>query len=689
MSTHRPLNATWMMQRLAYAKGPYGAANRFAMEVQKVYRGDYRVPSDLDGTTVEVVRPSRGYTLVQKYLSMLSIRSRKSISVAQHARTETEERKVDKIERGLQAYLDDIAYHTQRDPLHDAAFWAFLRGRGDFITVYDPLKAGIKIPLRTPDPLTIFPVMGDYGVDWFMQETWRPRLQLTDFFERFNRSEIKVPQLGKADEVDPLSDYVHVVEYWDEKWHAMLLNDQFYGPFEKDYGCVPLTEIRINSTPEDEQRWNNMSLLGAVLEDLKQYNVLLSKMATGVDQFFYPRMYYMTETGQMMMIDPNAPPGEFIPIAPGTQPIILDPSPDHNTLNLYKNEIERNITNGTLPEVVFVQDIPNASGFLVSQMLSIVQDAIADKRDALERGYGRALGMVLRLMERFADAQDNGAWQLPIRDNYGKRKYMEQLTADDIDGHYHVTVSIMPALPQDKIQMTTIYNQLGEIDQATGRPSFSRRVRRDLAGLTDVIEDVSAMEDDIEWEWLVATDKETQQLAKDVAKARNSKRIQALQKEVDAAQRRDQRSAEKQANREFDQAANRPLVIPAERKQDAQFLKQLAAAVEQGFDPESALNSGMQFGMPDQQQQGQQGQQPDQSQPDVSDLMSMLQQAQPPAQQGTEAPNGLTGYDNGLSPTVAPAAMQGAIPRNNQTDPSLQIEQAQTFARRGALPPAK
>src|SRR5688500_14323319 len=107
MSIHRPEGRTWMQQRLNYAASRYGEANKFAREIEKVYRGDYQVPKDVEQSDIEVVRPSRGYNIVHKMMSMLAIRAEKGISVAQHARTAQEERRVDKLERGLHAYIDE------------------------------------------------------------------------------------------------------------------------------------------------------------------------------------------------------------------------------------------------------------------------------------------------------------------------------------------------------------------------------------------------------------------------------------------------------------------------------------------------------------------------------------------------------------------------------------------------------
>lgn len=715
MAVHKIDTVRRIDEYVNYAKQLYSEADRFHEEVVKVLRGDYAIPQDLQDTDIELARPSKPANILTKYLSMLAIRSAKTFSVATHDRTQQEEVKADRLELGLHAWYDMLEETTQRNMIYDSAYFTLVYGRAPVTQVYDPRKDRLKIRVRTPHPLTTWPVMGENGVEWMAREYWKPRLELAEFYEDFDSGDpakmFAAPDLMDDPEAPALSDSLQVKEYWDEKWHAFVIDNEFYGPFEHDYGFVPCVQTRINSTPEDEMRWAQLGLLGYVLEDLKHYAAVMGKQATGVEQFYYPRLYFLSEDGHYMAVDHHTPPGEWVELYPGVQPIILTPSPNHEMIDQLKNELATNISQGTLPEIVYVKDIPNVSGFQVAQIMSLVRDAISEKLWAIEQTWGYALGGVLRLHEKFAPLQPDGLWRYPVlEENRGSRKSMESLSQSDIAKHYKVTVTIRPALPQDKLQMATTYHQLGDVDPATGRPSFDRRTRLRLSGLDEIVGNISDMDAEIEWEYAIAHDEELKALDLQHIKAKNEKRIIAMEKEIERAERKQARQAERQADRAIDEGMESPLIIPPDRKLDPATFQKMAELVAQGQNPALALEPdlaqhpqpdqmGMEGmgGMPGMPMEGMAGMQPGNELPD-EELQGLLRKmagmaplggpdipgAAPQLPQG----DGFTGYE-GIAPAQLPPAMQGAIPRKGMDAARLLVEGAEEDQRRGALPPPK
>ncbi|KKK52012.1 hypothetical protein LCGC14_3109210, partial [marine sediment metagenome] len=344
------------------------------------------------------------------------------------------------------------------------------------------------------------------------------------------------------------ADNLHIIEYWDEKYHATSIDGEFK-LYEHGYGFVPLVELRFNQTPETEQRWAFASLLSFVLEDLKLHASLISKMTTGAEQFYFPRMYYISENNTLEMVDHHAQPGDWVQVKEGTTPMILSPTPNSDALQGLLNVLNTEIGNGTVPQIVFTQDIPDISGFMTQQILGQVEDAIADKRDPMERSYGHAMGNVLRLLEKFAPEQEEKAWKFPMLGMGARRPTADLLSAEDIDGHYDVRVKVKVALPTDKIQMSTAFAQTQQVDPTTGYKAMDWLTGMRFAGIADEVEDFAGMEQRRDMEWALSQDQELQAVKLEAIKAQNAKQITEWQKLGDAQRKREENKDQRDAER--------------------------------------------------------------------------------------------------------------------------------------------
>ena len=257
----------------AYAKGQYGASLRHALDVQSVLRGQFDIPEDNEDSTIEYARPAMASNIFNKMRSLLSIRSSRTYTVVAESTTAAEQNKVDKIERSLEAYNVELVAQGGRDPMSDAVYFALARGRGGLMTVYDPVRKGMKVTVKALDPFNYFPVYNDHGIEFFTQEYWQPRLGMQMFFDNLEGKDGTVlprdfrkikPVNEKESPQATIADNLHIIEYWDEKYHATSIDGEFK-LYEHDYGFVPLTELRFNQTPETDQRWAFASLLSFVL----------------------------------------------------------------------------------------------------------------------------------------------------------------------------------------------------------------------------------------------------------------------------------------------------------------------------------------------------------------------------------------------------------------------------------------
>jgi hypothetical protein len=343
------------------------------------------------------------------------------------------------------------------------------------------------------------------------------------------------------------------------------------------------------------------------------------------------------------------------------------------------NVLNTEIGNGTVPQIVFTQDIPDISGFMTQQILSQVEDAIADKRDPMERSYGHAMGNVLRLLEKFAPEQEDKAWKFPVLGMGARRPTADLLSAEDIDGHYDVRVKVKVALPADKIQMSTAFAQTQQVDPTTGYKSMDWLTGMRFSGIAGEIEDFAGMEQRRDMEWALSQDPELQAVKLEAIKAQNNKQITEWQKMGDAQRKREETKDQRDAEREAAKAGDETIKMQVSKLSDPQFHQQALELINMGQDPRVLLGdnpllgaqAALPAGLPGQPQGGQ-----------VSpELIEQLLAA-------GQVPDGMTGFE-GINPQALPPASQGALPRRVLDQDRLGIEQAELDMRRGALPPPR
>lgn len=693
MADHKPVDLGWMISRNEYARRPYQTASAHAEEIEDLFMSEYEADREIEDANLEILASAKARNILRRELSLLAIRSVKNVQVAAYTRNSAEASLCDKLERGLRAYDDALIRQSGRDWMRDVAFYCLLRGRGGVQTFYSPVKSGaLSIHHRVLDPLQYYPVRSDYGLEWFTRDYYKPRAELIDWFARLEPEYgMPAPTLGQWDLAMP-HDTVHVIEYWDERWCAYVIEDEFLGPYEHDYGFVPLVDIQINQTPLTDMRWAFDGTLGTVKDELRHYQTLLSKMATGVELFYYPAIFVRDEDNRLVRVDPTNP-GEAVYLPENTQVVEFKPTPAGDVLLMLKNEIEGEIQKGTLPETAMRQDVPDASGFLYSQVISLIQDALADKQHPIQRGYGHVMGQRLRLMEKYAEAQDGGGWGVPVRDDDGRRVY-ETITAADISGHYDVDVEIKVQQPQAKLQMIAAYKQLRAPD-GDGQPTLPFKTAMQVSGLAELVGDVARMEEEREMEWLLLRDEQTQAQYAAFLKAKRGKDISEWEKVALREARRKKAQEQRRALREVEGLATKELTLRPDQWQNPAVLARMAELARQGMSPELALEDGaLPLGVPGMANGG------NADDPEIANLLALFRGDMPqPMPQGgapmpggdammQEQPDGFTGY-GGIDPGLSSVPDRGALPRQQMDQSGVAQEQIETLMQRGGLPPAR
>ena len=521
MRNEKPVDADWVLKQHRFAKGQYGEALRFSAEVEKLWKADFDVPRDtsdsMTSSKPRITRPARARAILEKFLTLLQIRANQQIQVVPKSTGEAEQRACEKLEQWLVGYQRCLGMEMKKNVYRDFVYFFLLRGRGCIETRFD-VKAigGDYMPIRTMahDPNQIYSVWGESGIGWYTKEYTRFAWDIKKELENKNKTHnITLPS-------DP-NKRVLVVEYWDSNWNALLVDNQLVWVNEHEYGFVPLCEAHCMGTPLNDMRWAYQSVLGPIMDSLKQQYIMASKMATGVDLYYYPKVLVQSATGQAVILDSGVP-GVETQIPPDSKVTVLNPTTNAAVMQQLMSFLRADEQIGGIPEVAFAAEPANLqSGFAVSQVLSQVMDKIYDKKTAIEQALGWDFGHKLQLIEKFGNL-DGLKLTVPVTakelgNNNGKRTTLIEIKPEDVGGRYHVEVMIQPELPQDrmiKAQLASAFRSPGvdgspllddrsileSVLEMDNHDEIARRVREQmLPKLSPHIQEVITMSDEQSW----------------------------------------------------------------------------------------------------------------------------------------------------------------------------------------------
>jgi hypothetical protein len=163
-------------------------------------------------------------------------------------------------------------------------------------------------------------------------------------------------------------------------------------------------------------------------------------------------------------------PGVESNIPPDAKVTVISPTPNAQVLSQLMGWLKADEQLGGIPEIAWGAEPSSLqSGFAVSQVLSQVLDKIHDKKTNLELALGWDFSHKLQLIEKFG-MMDGVNLQVPAGDAasvYGsssRKSMLIDIKPDDVDGRNHVSVSITPELPQDRM----VKSQLAQAYRAPG-----------------------------------------------------------------------------------------------------------------------------------------------------------------------------------------------------------------------------
>lgn len=412
ISDSKPATAAEVMEQHDHAKGLYDVANRRSDQVVALMTAGVPIPKDKrDAATadVAVTQPVLAGAIVNRLRQMLQVEASMRKRVMPRRDGTEESKACSLIERWEDGYWRQTMYHLKRDPHRDALWWYLVRGVCRYEVRFRPDWLNTdRVPIETivDDPATIFPVRGRGEILWYTKEYTMYARELRRQFKKLKASAPKRLK-STAFMVDfEDNDELTVVEYWDDKYYASVVEkENLVLSNEHNLGFVPLAEGQCMDTPMAAAEWAYQSVVGPVVEHIKQMYILASKMATGVNLFFYPLLYGVGPNSEAIIIDPNNPGTVAQTLAPGTELKVINVQVNAPMLAQLMAFFKSDINLATLPETAWGAEPQSLqSGFAYSQVMAQVTSAVQDKVPSFARAVGDHMGNVLRVAEKFGSA---------------------------------------------------------------------------------------------------------------------------------------------------------------------------------------------------------------------------------------------------------------------------------------------
>lgn len=412
LSDSAPTSAKEILDKNEFACQIYQKANDKGMEVDRLIQQREIVGKDTaDQEGVEVTNMVMPFSILNRMIQMMGVHAAE-YRVVPLSNTDSEEQACTRIERWLDGFKRRYMKESNRNPDKDAAYWYLLRGRANVEIRFrrDYLgKNKLPIDILVDDPATIFPVWGRREILWYTKEYTQYVRELLPLYKANNKSTAGLPE-------DP-NEEMEIVEYMDSEFYSVVVKegaarrgkggntDLLLISKPHKYGFLPLVEGRCMDTPYSSAEFAYQSVIGPVTEHIKQYYRLMSKMATGVNMFYYPLIFYKSINGKPAIWDPSLP-GEPQDMDMTAKYEVLNPTPNQPLIQQLAGMLKSDINEATLPDIAF-GGFPTGmhSGFAVSQILSQVQGQIDDKIPNLQLLLGGYRGQLLEIVDKFGMAQ--------------------------------------------------------------------------------------------------------------------------------------------------------------------------------------------------------------------------------------------------------------------------------------------
>jgi len=392
------MDAQQVLDKHAFAESLYVKANKIATQAEDLWKMTTPTPREIvDEGNVRIYPSSKPRSILDKFRRLTNVSAHMSTEVLPTEAGEAELAACTKQEDWLEGYKRQWTWQTKRDFDRDATFWYYLRGRAYYEVRFNRKAGPNNLPWETfvDDPRYTYPVHGRQGILWYTKE-----------FDVYS-SELR-RQYGNLSWI-PTNDNeeVTIVEYLDDKIYRAVAKGQteLFVKSTHNYGFVPIFEALCLDTPFDAAEWAFTSVIAPIVDMVKLQTALASKMAAGVDLFYYPHLFYKSAEGTPIIIDPHNP-GEPQPMAIDAKLEQVNVQVNDRILQQLFSYAQNEINLSTLPESVLQGDVSQESGFAISLILNQILDSSRDKAHYLQLAMGGHRGGILRLIKQFGSVKN-------------------------------------------------------------------------------------------------------------------------------------------------------------------------------------------------------------------------------------------------------------------------------------------
>lgn len=339
--------------------------------------------------------------------------------------------------------VDELTPDEQREYLRRVAAW----------------KRGAPSPfaIRVPDPATVYPVWGEFGLDSIIEVSERPWLQAQRMVSKLGG----LPQ--SADDSNDEPGLVTVVEYWDATYQKVLveIRGEWFelDAHKHDYGFVPYFHAPGWSEPSTDPAEQHLSVLTPLEGQISWLYTMLTAKGNRAWRTGYPT--YQTDgfVSDLDSEDGSPKPfeleiGKVHPLMPGADKgIFAVPLPS------YSDDFEQLF--GALASSSEASQIDASaagggafsgeSGYFRSLRAQLSRVPFDQLGESLARAIADCMARMLELIDlRVQDV-------VPVR--YSEKDVREwiMIGPDQIDGYYAVEVLVDSGDPMDQVALENHY----------------------------------------------------------------------------------------------------------------------------------------------------------------------------------------------------------------------------------------
>jgi len=443
--------------KVDFAVNLYASRDGDQDAVEEVWKAEFTTDPDIRDAGLQVVNVPTGQAVLKMFKAYLGVGLDIVTSVLPFDTTTKEQTLCTKLERYLASVRWASEYESHRRAYSNFVFWYLFRGWGVFKTLFYPEYVdSYHYPIRIldRDPHYVYPVFGDTGALYVVEKYDRYvgdlKRELGALWDRKKDKEAviwKPPDFGEY--VD--TEEVEVVEYWDDELKGLKVAGNWVWLHPHQYksedgmGFIPYSFAFCEKSPLSDGKWMGRSVLAPIADVIKQQAVLIGKVTTATELFYYPQILVETVSGKSFIM--SSAPDQVQPIPPGSKVTVLLPTPNQGLVTMLMGWYEASIDLFGLPRVMWGQQPGEVqAGYGIAMLQAGAKTKITEKANEIETAIARTHEHILRLTETFAPLAKEG-FKIHPTDKPGPPLVIK---SEDVAGHYRNRVSIVPTLPQDE-----------------------------------------------------------------------------------------------------------------------------------------------------------------------------------------------------------------------------------------------